>query len=241
MPSICFSVVSHLQGRLVSQLLDDLNTIDLSKFEYVEIKLTLNLPENEDYISTINRPCSIIRNPAPIGFGANHNQAFASSSSDYFVVLNPDVRLNKIDIFNLINSLPKGWGCCAPAVVSPTGSLEDSARKFPTSGRIARRLIKKKCELDYTGSDKEHINVDWLAGIFLLFPRAIYIEIKGFDDKYFMYLEDADICRRLHRAGYKVIYDTSQTIIHDARRSTLKNLTHFKWHVRSMLRFLYGL
>ena len=94
---------------------------------------------------------------------------------------------------------------------------------------------------DYTYADNEDVDVDWVAGMFMIFPSRIYREVKGFDTRFFMYLEDADICRRLKRAGYRVVCDTRQVVIHDARRSSFKNRQHLKWHMRSMLRFIFGL
>jgi GT2 family glycosyltransferase len=239
MPSILFSVVSHGQGELISELLFDLNNIDLCHFDEVEIVITLNIPEDETFLAKSNRSLKVIRNLRPIGYGSNHNQAFAMSKSDYFVVLNPDVRISGILISKFIENGPTSWGCLAPKVFSKDGTLEDNARKYPTIGRILKRVLFRRGVPDYSKLSSELIPVDWVAGMFILFPSNVFRDVGGFDNGYFMYLEDADICKRIRNQGYEVFYDLSQSIVHDARRSSFKSFIHFKWHIRSMIRFLF--
>lgn len=241
MSSICFSIVSHGQGDLVRLLLNDLNELDLAGFSDVKIALTLNVPEDESFLLACNRQVSVIRNVRPLGFGSNHNQAFSISTSDYFVVLNPDLRMDNICILKMIQNQKGHWGCCAPEVRSPVGFIEDSARKFPTISRIFKRVIFRQLSLDYKVASRGKLSVDWVAGMLIIFPSIAFSKIGGFDHSYFMYLEDADICQRLGKAGYDVVYDSSESVVHDARRSSFSSLTHLKWHIRSMLRFVCGI
>jgi GT2 family glycosyltransferase len=62
--------------------------------------------------------------------------------------------------------------------------------------------------------------------------------VRGYDEGYFMYLEDADICHRLWLSGGKVVVCTSTEVVHDARRATLKSARHMRWHAASLLRYL---
>ena len=79
---------------------------------------------------------------------------------------------------------------------------------------------------------------DWVAGMFMLFPADAYRLVNGFDERYFMYLEDVDICRRLNKNGLRVLYSDAVEIVHDGQFASRKNLRHFFWHVSSLLRFL---
>jgi GT2 family glycosyltransferase len=92
---------------------------------------------------------------------------------------------------------------------------------------------------DYELYDGQHSIVEWAAGMFLLFNSEKFRSIGGFDTRYFMYLEDADICRRLNFAGFPTIVVPEITVIHDARRATGRSLQHFHWHLSSLLRFLF--
>ncbi len=93
-----------------------------------------------------------------------------------------------------------------------------------------------KYSVDYHISN-EIIYPDWVAGMFMLFPRNIYLQLKGFDAGYYLYVEDADICYRLKLAGYKVVLSPRVTVIHNAARTSHKRFRYLLWHLKSLLRF----
>ena len=128
----------------------------------------------------------------------------------------------------------KSIGIVAPAVVNPFGFVEDSARDFPTPVNIFLRVLRlNKCTIPTDISV-----VDWVAGMFILIKRDVFVEVDGFDDKrYYMYFEDVDLCKRVKNKGYSIIYDPAQEVIHDARRLSRKNFRHICWHLSSMLRY----
>lgn len=241
MSSIAISIVSHNQGSLISDLISDLEKLNFDRVTKIRVYITLNLPEDESFCSSGTLDIKVIRNLGPKGFGANHNQAFACSNEDYFVVLNPDIRINNNFVDMVFECYDSSWGVIAPRILSPEGGLEDSARKYPSLFRILNRVLLNNRTPDYMFDEPvtNCIAVDWVAGMFLVFDSNIFREVNGFDERFFMYLEDADICQRINKLGYKVLVNTEFSAIHDARRSTFKNLRHLKWHLRSMFRFLF--
>lgn len=241
MPSLALSIVSHGQGELVKELLSDLFSLDFSQFESVQTIVTLNIQEDEGFIVDYLDVVTVHRNVRPLGFGSNHNQAFAASTADYFVVLNPDIRLNDSFAQHIIFAENKNWGCMAPIVLSPDNIIQDSARFYPSLLRIGKRLILNNKNLDYDiQSNDDVFNVDWVAGMFVIFKSNVYRTLQGFDDSYFMYLEDADICKRSNKAGFPVLLNLNFSVVHDAQRNSHKNFCHLKWHLRSMVRFVLG-
>lgn len=237
---ISISIVSHGQGNLVRSLLNDLRTV--KELQY-EIFLTLNIPEDDTFICEFDDlPIFVIRNNAPKGFGENHNAAFAFSSGVTFIVVNPDIRAPNIDLsfFNRLARQPE-VGAFAPKVVNSNGNIEDSARYFPTTLKLLNRVFFRQHRLDYDLGANSTVAVDWVAGMFVAFPRHAFEAVGGFDIRYFMYMEDADICRRLNRIGFKVLVDTSTTVVHDAQRASRRSVKYLFWHLRSASRFLIGL
>jgi hypothetical protein len=89
----------------------------------------------------------------------------------------------------------------------------------------------------YTDTVQPVSNPDWVAGMFMLFPRDVFLKIGGFDERYFLYYEDVDLCARLTLADYKILLCSTVSVIHDARRSSHKNLRYMRLHSTSMLRF----
>jgi N-acetylglucosaminyl-diphospho-decaprenol L-rhamnosyltransferase len=234
-PTITLSVVSHGQGALLEQLLGDLRALAIQRSEIV---VTLNIPEREDFLAQFaDLPLRILRNPAPLGFGANHNQAFRTSRADVFVIVNPDIRLPASGFESLIGNLGEMVGACAPLVVDSAGREQDSARKIPTLGRLLRRRILRDRAADYP-LRLGKTPVDWVAGMFVVFAREAFADVGGFDERYFMYMEDADICRRMRARGWEIIVDPAVRVVHDARRASLRNPRHLLWHLASTRRFL---
>ena len=233
---VTVSVVSHGHGVLVSSLL-----ADLAKHcgPTVSVVLTLNIPEPPP-VGEAGYPFAlrIIRNASPRGFGANHNTAFKYCASRYYCILNPDVRLDENPFPTLIGELEKPKaGLVAPRIVNPEGSTEDSARRFPTPWFIVRKFFGMIEELDYR-IGRSTISPDWVAGMFMLFRKDVYAELSGFDERYFLYYEDVDLCRRLRKLGYDIRLLPSVAAIHDARRESHGSLRHLRWHLASMLRFM---
>ena len=239
--TLAISIVSHGQGLLIKNLLQDLTPLMQSG---VEILLTLNIPEDESFISDFRNYIRVIRNEKPIGFGENHNNANLHTDRDWFVVLNPDVRCDP-NVFSLLVAAHNisGAGVVAPRVLNVNGNTEDSVRHYPTLTRIFKRvlyrLLGRRLESDYQLKDGHHIKIDWAAGMCLLFRSSDFRNVGGFDTRYFMYLEDTDICRRLNLANYPAVIVPEVRIIHDARRATGRNLKHFRWHLSSLMRFIF--
>lgn len=234
-PSITVSVVSHGQNALVNRLLSDLAEHCASGLEVI---LTQNIldPVPLDASAQAHR-FEIITNSQPKGFGANHNSAFARSSADAFFVVNPDVRLFGDPFASLASRLGGHVGAVGPIVLSPGGAVEDSARRFPTVANLLRKLALGTEGTDYP-TDKGPVEVEWLAGMFIGFEREAYERVAGFDERYFLYYEDVDICRRLRGHGYKVLYDPTVSIVHEARRASRTDPRLMRIHAASILRYL---
>jgi GT2 family glycosyltransferase len=224
---------------LVRELLADLQHL---RETALEIVLTINVPESLPFDPEHSAvPIQVIHNAAPKGFGANHNAAFATARGDFFCVANPDIRIPE-DPFPALTACLNNprVGVAAPLVRAPDGSIEDSARRFPTPGvlfaKVFRRILRVPAALDYPTGDPI-IYPDWVAGMFMIFKRETFARAGGFDEGYFLYYEDVDLCARLRANGLGVAQVTTRHVIHAARRTSHTNPRYAGWHLRSMLRF----
>ncbi|MFZ4480564.1 MAG: glycosyltransferase [Rhodoferax sp.] len=233
---ISISVVSHSQIDLVSDLLTGLKAYcSALRFELI---LTLNLAETLPFtLESFPFPIRLIENPSPLGFGANQNQAFTQASGRYFCVINPDIQLECNPFAPLLACIEhSGAGVIAPAVVGEDGALEDSARRFPTPWMILRKFFGAVLAHDYVIRDSL-VYPDWVAGMFMMFPRELFERLEGFDERYFLYYEDVDICARLRRLGYAAVVCPQARVVHRAQRHSHRNFRYLRWHLQSMLRF----
>lgn len=229
------SVVSHSQFHLASALLDDLQRY--CSRDVSTVILTSNVHEQTDFaLERYDFPVHIVSNDAPRGFGANHNAAFKLVKGDFFCVLNPDIRLTMNPFPTLLEfARQNDVGVVAPRVVNNSGQREDSERRFPTPWELMKKIAGGKSAI---WSDAHPVSSpDWIAGMFMLFPRSVFEELRGFDERYFLYYEDVDLCARLALAGYKRLVCSDVTVVHDARRSSHGNLRYASMHLKSIIRF----
>lgn len=194
-----------------------------------KVIVTRNVPE-ADVLSdlVLSYPIEFIDNPEPRGFGANHNAAFRRCSSPWFLVLNPDVRIDAHVIPALVDQAPASSGVVAPRVLEPGKAAPERHRGHLTPWEILARRLRPEY-------DPPH--AEWVAGMCMLFRAAAFARVRGFDEKFFMYVEDADVCARLRLAGWDVTVNESLRILHDAQRASDHHWQHLGWHWASLLRW----
>ena len=236
-PKVCISIVSHHQGTLVEGLIRDLHAYCDTP---IEVLLTLNIPEALPFHpEEFKFPVALIKNSTAKGFAANHNAAFLRAQTEYFCVMNPDVRLDKDPFPILMPWISKAEiGVASPLVVNPAGAIEDSARKFPTPWGILRKVVSRRLSRDYFIGETS-IFPDWVAGMFMLFRTDVFRAIGGFDEGYFLYYEDVDICWRLQRQGYIAALVPATKVTHAAQRKSHRDLRYLYWHVCSIMRYFF--
>ena len=234
-PAVSISIVSHGQGALVAALLADIAAYCTLPLEII---LTLNVPETLAIdTGACPFPVKIICNSARKGFGANHNAAFGHAGAAHFCVLNPDIRIARDPFPQLIELLADASvGAVAPLIVNPAGAIEDSVRRFPTPAGILRKLLRGSPGPEYALGEVP-VYPDWVAGMFMVFRAEVFRAMGGFDETYFLYYEDVDLCWRMGGKGWRTALLPTVRATHDAQRASHRNLRYLSWHGRSMLRF----
>jgi len=223
---VTLSVVSHEQHALVDALIADLAGLDAPQL--ARVILTQNLPEIPPVTSRPRSPqVEVIRNRVPLGFGMNHNAAFRKCDTEYFAVVNPDIALMGNPFPALINSLRAGAGVAAPAVLEPDGRIADTARSLITPAELIQRRMP-----NYVPPEVPR----WFAGMFLLFRSDAFAAVGGFDEGFFMYCEDFDICARLRLAGWPLAFVQQVQVVHAAQQLSHRSWRHFRWHLSSLAR-----
>jgi N-acetylglucosaminyl-diphospho-decaprenol L-rhamnosyltransferase len=224
------SVVSHGHGPLLHALLDQMAAEPV--LQSLRVVVTLNVPEDFDRDRWGALDIVVLRNDQPKGFGANHNAAFAHCSTPAFAVLNPDLAIAGPEPFGLLVRRladDPGLGIVAPVVRSPEGTVEDSVRGNLTPWSLMRRHVFGRRAVTGAG-------FRWLAGMCLVVSSDAFRRVGGFDERFFLYCEDYDLCARVHLAGWGVEVEPSATIVHAARRDSHASGRHLRWHLASLLK-----
>ncbi len=181
-----------------------------------------------------------------IGFGAAHNIIINKirNFSNYHLILNPDVYFKPKIIPNLIKKIEKEDDVImiAPKVVFPDGKHQYSCRRYPSFFElIFRRLrfyndkVKKGNYLDKDLTIPFYPN--FIQGSFLLFKTNSFVQLKGFDERYFLYMEDLDICKKIDLIGKKKMYYPNEEIIHILKKDSSKNIRLFWIHLKSSIKY----
>lgn len=225
-----------MHGPLIGHLLADLARFPETAMHVV---LTLNVEETLPFDpASFPFRIDVVRNAQPRGFGANHNAASAHCAARYFAIVNPDVRLPENPFPALLPRLDDASvAAAAPLTILPDGNVQDTARSFPSPWSI---LAKAAGWRPHPANPSAPFRPDWVAGSFVVFRRDAYRVVGGFDEKYYLYYEDVDICARLAALGWRVEVEPAVKIIHDPRLSSHHDLRYFRVHVQSAIRYFGG-
>ena len=167
------------------------------------------------------------------GFAAGINRAARLATTPLLVILNPDVELGAPIVAPLaacFDSRPDA-GIVGGLVREADGSVQASARRFPDlstafGGRTSwlTRVLPgnplTRRNLSPTNLQAGCAEVDWVTGAFMMVRRDVFESLGGFDERFFMYWEDADLCRRAWRAGWKTLYAPSAAVTHWTGRAS---------------------
>ena len=172
----------------------------------------------------------LIRNTENVGFARGVNQGIAATRGPGILIMNPDCRLDRGAIETLLAELNAHPRCAivGPRILNPDGSVQGSARGDPDMltglfGRTGamRRLLpglpiaRRNVVTDAGASGPEKsVVVDWVSGACMLARRDAVEAVDGFDEGYFMYWEDADLCRRLRARGCHIRYVPGAIAVH---------------------------
>lgn len=191
----------------------------------------------------------MLQGATPRGFGANNNEVFRYAEhhlhmqkEDFFLVLNPDVEISLNSVAKLLNEVS-----ITSADISAINLFKDekltiydnSIRKYPTLLAPFKTLVGvKRNDLYNKASITFPTKIDWAAGSFLLFRVECYQVLKGFDENYFMYFEDVDICTRANKKGFNIYYFPNIKALHYASHQNRRLLSkHHFWYVISSLKY----
>lgn len=192
-----------------------------------------------------------IRSSKNVGYGSAHNISLKQilEISDFHFILNPDVYFDPIEIQRMLVHIRQddSIGQLMPKVLYPNGDLQYLCKLLPTPiDLFIRRFLnsffkglarksRERYELRFTDYIYE-MNIPTLSGCFMLFRVSALKEVGLFDERFFMYAEDFDITRRIHRK-YKTIFFPGATIIHEHAKESYKNKKMLYIHVVSLIKY----
>lgn len=231
-----YTEIKSLLDGLDQSGINTLFIIDNSPFNALEKEIKVNHP-NIKYIHQAHNP----------GFGAAHNIAFKeamSLGSQYHFVVNPDVLLKDNVVTSLVDFLEDHpeVGMVMPQILNTDGTVQYLPKFLPTPISFYKRILYRKFNLFTSFVAKFELrdvppdltyDTPVISGCFTLFRISALQEIGLYDDRFFMYLEDWDISRRMNKK-YRTVYYPEAAIVHGYEAGSSKSYGLFKVHIRSI-------
>ncbi len=236
-------VVNFGHSAKIKQLLNSIVKFP-PQIPFEVIVVDNNSPRNdvvnvEKFCETKNN-CHLIKLAENRGFGGGNNEGIKFASGDILALVNPDIQITENCLDELIKSLEKDKknGIVAPQLLNPDLTLQDSMRDFPTIRDLFFRRF-----LNYKNPHKDQANI-WIHGCFFVIRKDLYEKVGGFDERFFLFFEDTDLCRKVLKAGFLVKQVQTAQAIHSNKRLSGKNIssifTKFFWiHTISMIKYFW--
>lgn len=182
-----------------------------------------------------------------LGYGAGNNAALPRLKSEYHIIMNPDVTFDPTLISRMVAYMDahKDIAVLTPRIFGEDGAEQFVPRRQPTvryllSGRLADHSPYFKAQRDaYTMADTPltgPMSVQFATGCFMLIRTHLFYQLKGFDERFFLYHEDSDLSRRVLQRG-QIVYHPDFCITHVWRRSSARSRRALLQHVLSTIRF----
>lgn len=247
-PEVRVVVVTYDSGEVIGPFLDSLAKATCRPYEVVVVDNSKRL--DAATAAAAERPeARLLRTGRNLGYGGAANRGAAGAASPWLLICNADVSFVPGALDDLLDGAAR-WpraGALGPAIINPGGVLYPSARALPSLGRGTGHALLGWCwpSNPWTASYRNERGVPheqttgWLSGSCQLVRRETFEALGGFDESYFMFMEDVDLDARISAAGWQVVYIPTAVIEHLGGHSTSRTSRRMVIaHHRSLYRYL---
>ena len=184
----------------------------------------------------------ILKQDKNIGFGAAHNKILETKMGKYHFVVNPDIIVNSDVLSDMADFMEQNPDVvmCMPKILNEDGTEQKLPKEKPTFKTLFFGRLSKKIRNKYIWADRditEVTDVDFCTGCFFCIRSDVFEKLGGFDERFFMYLEDADLTQRAKKYG-RVVMNPSFAVTHIWERESAKKIKYLLIHIFSAIKFL---
>ncbi len=230
-------------------------------FEIVYVDNASTDPISVGFLEQADRDgrLKLVKSLKNLGFAGGNNLAVKNSSGDFIFILNPDTAVYPDTLQKMVEFFERDdgrrTGILGPQLVYADGTIQESCRRdmgimdLAIKRTFLRHLPGFKNRLaKYLMSDFDHgktQKVELLTGAAMMLPRAVFDRVGGFDDRYFLFMEDFDLCKKVRRAGYDIVYYPEAKVEHYHKRLsggnffTMLTKKVFWLHVESATKYFW--
>jgi GT2 family glycosyltransferase len=203
-------------------------------------------PKSADNLTAMFPQIEVIRSGRNDGFGAAHNLVIGRIDSAYHAIINPDITVESDVIGKMAAFFDENpdVGIACPATFFPDGRPQLLPKRDPSLKYLAASRLPfgwaKRTRAHYIMADEDLTrvkDVEFVTGCFMFARTGLLKKVGGFDERYFLYMEDADLTREIRRYA-RAVYVPSIKVIHDWNRKSARSIKYFTIHIASVLKYL---
>lgn len=190
---------------------------------------------------------TVLENKSNNGFSAGNNAVLDRLDSDYHAIVNPDIEVTSDVLTQMVDYMEQNSdiGILTPKILNFDGTEQFLPKRIPKfryllGGRLPFAFMKKY-RREFTMEDMvidKPVEIDFCTGCFMLVRTDLFRQIRGFDERYFMYFEDADLTRKVQKYK-KTVFHPDLFVYHRWHRADLKNIKLLMVHISSMIKYFW--
>lgn len=244
---ISASIVTYNNEKEIKGVLDSLITSTIKDILEIYVVDNCSSDKTLDIVRNRYKNVNIIEMETNVGYGSGHNAALKTTNSKYHFIINPDIKFNVNLIEDITNYFEKNNDVvlCIPNIHDINDKLKFPPKKDPKIryliGRYFSSLgsIFKKWADEYEGKNIKMdipFEIEFCSGSFMITRTELAKKINGFDDRYFLYFEDADLSRKMREYG-KVVCNPNFNVQHEGKRASHKSIKGLRMMLSSMVKY----
>jgi len=248
-PELSIIIVNYNNLAFIDSCLDSIFNSRETYSKEVIVVDNLSTDGSVSLIKSKYPQAILIENTSNLGFGKANNIGVSRSKAETIILLNPDTIVSDGQLSKLADFLLKmpNAGLAAPKLINPDGTLQYSCRRFYDIRTVFFRRIFSRSTIGQKLSDHHLMKewdhnstkeVEWAVAACAAIRRSVWEQLGGFDEKYMLYFEDVDLCRRISNLGLKVYYYPESVVTHHFQRESAGGFSKKTvWHIKSAIRY----
>lgn len=228
-------IVSYNSKNFLLQCIDSIyKRLKRCNFEIILIDND-SIDGSQDIVRRRFPGVNLVANKTNVGFAMANNQGLSLARGEFFFLLNPDTEIMSGAIESIISFMNRNpsVGIVGPKLVRSDSTIQSSCKKFPTlRGELLQNIFTdkfipvfvKSCFGDEIPVSKHEMRVDWVTGACLAIRRKMIEQVGQFDESFFLYYEEVDLCFRAKKRGWDICFFPEAVVVHHGGKSTEKNL-----------------
>ena len=223
MPKVSIIILTYNSSDYIGQLLISVKNSHKGNNDFEIIAVDNNSTDDTLIkLKSFENEITIKKNEKNLGFAGGINEGTKIAKGEYLVFVNPDTELRKGNVFDLVSVFDKfeKAGIVGGKLVDKKGNPEKSAGRFFGLFEILLMTLGLDEAFGVRTCPKEIKKVDFVSGGFMMVKKQVFEKLNGFDESFFMYVEDVDFCKRAKNAGFETYFTPGTELVHVSQGSS---------------------